>query len=132
MRLTDPARLHAAPARAGAVRIRLPRSPDPPPGAMPPGPDPPPNLPSKYGKPDKKCDGWNRLMAGSCYLTGVLRYCLEGIGGATAVLDRDPALLGERLDAGRATELSVTRALHAAEGGHGLIADALVVDVDYP
>ncbi len=57
---------------------------------------------------------------------------LEGIGGATAVLDRDPTLLGERLDTGRATELAVTGVLHAAEGGHGLIGDALIVDVDDP
>ena len=60
------------------------------------------------------------------------RFSLEGVGGATAVLDRDPALLGERLDPGRAAELAVTRVLHAAEGGHGLIGDALVVDVDDP
>jgi hypothetical protein len=57
---------------------------------------------------------------------------LEWVGGTAAVLDRDPALLGERLDAGRAAEFAVTRVLHAAEGGHGLIGDALIVDVDYP
>jgi hypothetical protein len=51
---------------------------------------------------------------------------------AVAVLDRDPALFGERLDAGRAAELAVAGVLHAAERGHGLIADALVVDVDNP
>jgi hypothetical protein len=48
------------------------------------------------------------------------------------VLDRDSPLLGERRDAGSAVELAVTTVLHAAEGGHGLIADALVVDVDDP
>ena len=57
---------------------------------------------------------------------------LEGMGGATVVLDRDPALLGKRLDAGRAAEPAVARVLHAAERGHGFIADALVVDVDDP
>jgi hypothetical protein len=48
------------------------------------------------------------------------------------VLDFDLTLLAERLDTGRAAELAVTRVLHAAEGGHGLIGDALIVDVDYP
>jgi hypothetical protein len=57
---------------------------------------------------------------------------LEWIGRAAAVLDGDPTLLGERLDTGCAAELAVTRVLHAAKGGHGLIADALIVDVDYP
>ena len=57
---------------------------------------------------------------------------LEGVGGAAVVLDGDPALLGERLDAGRTAELAVTGVLHAAEGGHGLVGDALIVDVDDP
>ena len=48
------------------------------------------------------------------------------------MLDRDPTLLGERLDTGRATELAVTGVLHATEGGRGLIGDALIVDVDDP
>ncbi len=46
------------------------------------------------------------------------------------MLDVDPTLLGERLDTGRATQLAVTRVLHAAEGGHGLIDDALVLMVN--
>src|SRR6266404_7734169 len=46
---------------------------------------------------------------------------LEWVGGATAVLDRDPALFGERLDTGGAAELAVAGVPHAAEGGHGLI-----------
>jgi hypothetical protein len=61
-----------------------------------------------------------------------LGFSLEGVDGAAAVLDRDPALLGERLDTGRAAEFAVTRVLHAAERGHRLIGDALIVDVDYP
>src|SRR5690242_3520756 len=49
------------------------------------------------------------------------RSFLEWVGGAPAVLDRDPALPGERFDAGRAAELAVAGVLHAAEGGHGFI-----------
>ncbi len=56
----------------------------------------------------------------------------EWIVGATGVLDGDPTLLGERLDAGRAAELAVAGVLDPAEGSHGFIADALIVDVDDP
>jgi hypothetical protein len=64
--------------------------------------------------------------------TAAARDRLERVGGATAVLESDPALLGKGRDAGCATELAVTGVLHAAEGGHGLIGDALIVDVDNP
>src|ERR1700683_35438 len=77
-----------------------------------------------------------RTPAGSCRASDRRRRprdsVLERVSGAAVVLDGDPALLGERLDAGRAAELAVTGVLHAAEGGHGLIGDALIVDVDYP
>jgi hypothetical protein len=52
--------------------------------------------------------------------------------GATALLDGYPTLLGERLDTGRPAEFTVAGVFHAPEGGHGLIADALIVDVDDP
>src|SRR5580692_10599477 len=55
---------------------------------------------------------------------------LEGVGGAAVVLDGDPALFGERVDAGGAAESAVAGVLDAAEGGHGFVGDALVVDVD--
>src|SRR5690349_4587479 len=62
----------------------------------------------------------------------LLASSLKWVSGAAVVLDRDPTLLGERLDTGRAAEPAVTRVLHATEGGHGLIGDALIVDVNYP
>ena len=45
--------------------------------------------------------------------TPIYESFLEWVGGATAVLDRDPTLLGERLGTGSAAELAVTRVLHA-------------------
>jgi hypothetical protein len=48
---------------------------------------------------------------------------LERIRGATAALEGHPTLLGERLDARCTTELAIAGVLHAAKGGHRLVAN---------
>src|SRR5690349_13055696 len=78
--------------------------------------------------------GRSRLPTWSARKGGTVREAivviLEGVGGDVAP-DRDPSLVGEGIEVGRAAEAGAGAGVpHAAERGHRLVVDGLVVDVD--